>query len=350
MVKLKIGVIGAGAIALESHFPALRKMKDIETVAVCDQQIEAAERAARRFGIGRVFGDASKMLSEVEPDAVDICTPPAAHAPLSIQAMEAGCAVLVEKPMATSLKEADEMIDSSRKNGAKLCVLHQNVCNPVVIEARRLVEAGAVGQLLNVAAGMYERTSSEVCTNPNHWSHKLPGGLFYELLPHPIYLTQQFLKGVRPTHVLARKLGDRDWMRNDELRVSLEGENGLGSIVASCNSEIHGDMLDILGSEMALRADLWGRTLITYRPRSDMSKFSVGMGNLHLSGQLLNVVGSTASSVLKVLWGKANAHYIFISRFIDSIMNNVAPPTTPEDGKETLRVLGLICQQLGPKT
>jgi predicted dehydrogenase len=344
-MKIRIGLIGVGAIALKSHLPALRHLGHVEIAALCDQRIETARKVASDFGVTSVYGDAKEMLSKERLDAVDICTSPASHAPLSIQAMEAGCHVLIEKPMASNLEEADAMVDCSRKHSVKLCVLHQNLCNPVVMKARALAESGALGNLLHVEAATYERQDSGMVLEEQHWCHKLRGGIFYEIMPHSIYLTQAFLKNLTPVCVLSAKLGDVKWMKKDEVRVMVKGENGLGSIIVSCNPPIHGDTLDILGSKMALRADLWGRTLIMLKPRGK-SLSSVGMGNLRMSLQLFDIMGSTASSVVKTLRGNVSAHHTFIAAFIDSITKNTTPPTTAEEGRATLNTLELICRQI----
>lgn len=344
-MKMRVGVVGVGEISVESHLPILRSLGSVELVAVCDRQLTLAKDVAARFGIRRVYGDLGEMLSKEKLDVADICTPPRTHAPLSIQAMEAGCNVLCEKPMAMSVQEADQIVDSSRKNGVKFCVAHQNLCNPVVIKARELVERGAMGEILHVEARTYERRDSLLCQDRNHWCHKLPGGIFYEIIPHPVYLLQSFLKEPELVQVLGRKVSKREWMKNDEARVLAQGKNGLGSIVCSCNSLIHGDTLDILGSEMELRADLWGRTMITYKPRTPSPR-SIGMSNMDLSLQLFKVWGSTASTVLKTLRGKESAHYTFISKFVDSIAKNTDPPTTAQEGRETVRIVELICEKL----
>jgi predicted dehydrogenase len=344
-MKLKVGIVGTGSISVESHIPVLKSLENVEVAGICDQQIAIAKEAAIRFGIKNTYSDLSEMLSKEKLDVVDICTPPNTHAPLSIQSMEAGCHVLCEKPMATSVKEADEMTDCSKKSGVKLCVVHQNLCNPVIMKAKELVTTGALGKLLHVELRTYERRDSELCQNKDHWCHRLPGGIFYEIIPHPVYLSQTFLKNPTPIQVVGKKVSDRDWMKNDEIRALLQAESGFGSIVASCNSLIHGDTVDILGSEMELRGDLWGRTLITFQPR-DRSSTAIGMSNLNLSLQLFKVVGSTMSTFMKAVRGKASAHYTFISRFIDSIFKDSRPPVTAEEGRETVRLLGLICQQL----
>jgi len=344
-MKIRVAIIGVGAIALESHLPTYRRLKHVEIVALCDQRIQIARQVASDFGIKKVYHDAGEMLSKEQLDFVDICTSPRSHAPISIQAMEAGCHVLVEKPMASNIEEANMMVDCSRKNHLKLCVLHQNLCNPVVMKARSLVESGVVGDLLSVDVGTYERKDSGMVEDENHWCHKLRGGIFYEILPHPIYLLQSFLKDLEPTCVLSAKLGDVKWMKVDELKVLVKAKNGLGSIVASCNPPIHGDTLDILGSKMVLRVDLWGRTMIALRPRGK-SPLAAGMGNLRLSSQLFQVIGNTVVSALKLAMGRESAHYVFISRFVDSILKDIEPPTTAENARETLKILELICGQL----
>jgi predicted dehydrogenase len=344
-MKLRVGVVGAGGIAVESHLPVFKSLKNVELVAICDQRLGLAKEAGSKFGINNVFNDLGEMLSGQKLDVVDICTPPRTHATLSIQAMETGCNVLIEKPLAANVAEAEQMVASSKKNNVTLCVVHQNLFNPVVMKAKEMVRAGIFGDLLNVDVRTFETEDSEMVKNENHWCHKLLGGIFYEILPHPVYLVQSFLKDVAPVHVSSRKIGDAKWMKSDELRVMLEANNGLGSMVASCNSAIHGDMLEILGSKMALRADLWGRTLITFGPRTQ-SPMSIGMSNLSLSFQLFKVIGSTASTLVKAFRGKVSAHYAFISAFVDSIIDRTKPPTTGEDGLETVKTLEAICRQI----
>lgn len=347
-MKLRAGIVGAGYITKELHLPVLKNLGNVEVTALCDRNVSLAKEVSSRFKIKHVFYDVADMLTKEKLDLVDICTPPKTHSFLAIQAMEAGCHVLVEKPMAVSVREANEMVDSSRKCGVKLCVVHQNMFNPAVMRARCLVEGGVIGKLLSVDVRTFESKYSEMCLNEKHWCHTLLGGVFCEILPHPIYLLQLFLKEANPVHVLSKKLGDIEWMTKDELMVSVEGKNGLGSLGISCNSLIHGDILDILGTEMALRADIWGRTVITYKPHTK-SPLSVGMSNLHLGLQSFNVIGSTASTVLRMVGGgviRVRSHYDFISKFVDSICNNTRAPTTAEDGLETVKFLETVCKKI----
>src|SRR4030042_5901402 len=140
-------IVGGGHIVNHRHIPVFKKLKDVEVFAVCDKEEAFAKRTAEQFGIGSYFTSLSEMLKE-KIDIVDICTPPRTHYSLAIEALEAGRHVLAEKPLAMTVKEVDDMIDVSKRKNVKLCVVHQNLFNPAVQKAKRLVESGQGGQII----------------------------------------------------------------------------------------------------------------------------------------------------------------------------------------------------------
>lgn len=346
MGKLKIGVVGGGHIVTHRHLPVFKKLKNVEVVAICDKRESIAKSVAERFGIKRCYTSLSEMLKE-QLDVVDICTPPRTHTSLAIEAMDAGCHVLTEKPLAISVNEADELIRLSERKHVKLCVVHQNLFNPAVQKARRLVDAGAVGDLISIDVGTFVRRDNYMCLNSKHWCHTLPGGIFFEILPHPVYLLQAFLKGVEPTSVLAARLIDSSWMIADEVKVLAKAENGVGSIVASCNSPFHGDTLNILGTKLGLQVDLWGRSIIKYKPRTE-SPYSVGKNNLTLASQFLALIGTTILNSFTMTLGgvKVSAHYSFLREFVRSIRADDELPVSEEEAKENVRIVQTICREI----
>ena len=98
--SLKVGLVGCGFIAQSAHIPSLLKCRGAELVAVCDRNEELASSVTTRFKVNKHYADLGDMLSKERLDMVEICTSINTHAPLCIQAMEAGCHVLVEKPIA----------------------------------------------------------------------------------------------------------------------------------------------------------------------------------------------------------------------------------------------------------
>lgn len=343
---LKVGVVGGGHIVNHRHIPVFRKIKDVEVYAICDKVEAYAKKTAEQFGVKRYYTNLSDMLKE-GIDVVDICTPPKTHFELAVEAMEAGCHVLAEKPLAMTLEEVDEMTSVSKRKGVILCVVHQNLFNPAVQKARRIVHEGSVGDVISVNVGTFIRRENYMLVNGKHWCHTLPGGIFFEILPHPVYLLQLFTKRANPRCLAGEKLSEYPWMKIDELRVLLKAENAIGGIEASCNSPFHGDTLNIFGTKLALQVDLWGRSIIKQKPRTE-DPMSVGKNNLGLATQFLSLIGTTASNSFTMGIGgvKVSAHYGFISAFIDSIEKGTKPPVSLEEARENVRIVQEICDQV----
>lgn len=114
MDKLKIGVIGCGSIAKHRHLPEYANNENVEVVAVCDIVEERAWKIADAVG-AKAYTNYKELLANVDVEAVSVCTPNYLHAPISIDALNAGKHVLCEKPMATSSEEAQSMIDAAAK-------------------------------------------------------------------------------------------------------------------------------------------------------------------------------------------------------------------------------------------
>ena len=146
MKKVKLAIIGCGGIANGKHMPSLKKLDTVEMVAFCDIVRERAEEAAEKYGVegARVYEDYNEMLAKEELDVVHVCTPNNVHAPASIAAMEAGCHVMCEKPMAKTVAEAQAMLDAQKKTGKKLTIGYQN---RFTAENRYLHEACENGDL-----------------------------------------------------------------------------------------------------------------------------------------------------------------------------------------------------------
>jgi len=342
---LRIGMVGCGHIAKHRHIPIFRKIKGVEVSAICDTAETVAQGVARQFGIKHAYSSFSEMLKKENLHIVDITTPPQTHVSVAVEAMEAGCHVLVEKPLAMTVKEVDEVFQTSEKQKVKLCVVHQNLFNPAVRRAKQLVEEGIVGDLISVDVGTFVRRDNYMCVNGNHWCHRLPGGIFFEILPHPVYLMQVFLKKPSVSYVLSKKLGNFPWMKTDETRVLMKASNGISLIAGSCNSPYHGDSIDIFGTKMSLQVDLWGRTVIKHKPRTE-NPYSVGKNNLSLAFNFLTLVGATVSNSLSMATGgvKVSAHYGFLNEFIRSVEADGKLPVTREEARENVSIVQSICE------
>jgi UDP-N-acetyl-2-amino-2-deoxyglucuronate dehydrogenase len=149
--KLNFGIIGCGRIAYK-HAEAIKKNEKANLLCVCDIIEERATEYKDKYGAEAHFTDYRKMLEYSGLDVVNICTPSGMHAEMGIAAAKAGKHVIVEKPMALSLKDADDLIEACDENGVKLAVCFQNRFNPPVQKLRRALEEGRFGKLTHASA------------------------------------------------------------------------------------------------------------------------------------------------------------------------------------------------------
>lgn len=147
--KLRVAAVGCGAIGQRRHIPEAFANPNVELVALVDPKPGRAEEVAAKFGNPKTFTDHKAMLAAVKPDVVVVGTPNALHAAQTIDALNAGAHVLVEKPMAGTLDEAHAMIAAAEKNKRKLMVgQNQRLMSPHV-KAKKILESGVLGRVLS---------------------------------------------------------------------------------------------------------------------------------------------------------------------------------------------------------
>jgi len=342
--KLRGAIVGCGEVAEVAHLPAWRHIRHVELVAACDQVKEVAVKTARRWGIPSAYDSFAQMLESENLDFVDICTPPPTHYPLSIQAMQAGLHVLMEKPMAIKLSEADEIASAVQKHGVKLCVAHNFLFTPVIQAARSLVASGAIGDLLAVE-GHDLLSANKVLTKENHWSHNLPGGIFGEHSPHMMYLGSAFLGRINSVRAIAKKYSEYPWVKADELKVLVEGENCMGFFTNSCNSSKFSFTLDIYGTKGKLHLDNVTQTMTRSRSGSNRT-YALVLGQLDLAVQSLSGAAHVSvQSLLRQKWYRIG-HRALFQKFIESIRDGTDSPVTGEDGRENVRILQEVWKQI----
>lgn len=341
---MRVGIIGCGSVA-ERHIIPIRRLTGVEIVGACDTDQERAREIAQRYGIQHIYRDAVDMLKERHPDVVHILTPPQTHKELSIQAMEAGCHVFVEKPMALSVKEADEMLAASRRHRATLGICHNHLFYPAVMELKELVARGALGRVIAVEIlWMPYRAGKPDRYRTKQWLYELPGGLFHELAPHPVYLQMEFLQTLRVVSAFSSKTGSDLPTPSDELRVLFDGGSAQGSLTISVCANPYRIFMIIYGTEMTIHVNLINNTLVKFI-RAGLGRVSKALVNIDHSLQLLS---KTITNTIGTLQGRRTlGHDILIERFYESLRKGTEPPVTGEDGRAVVAVLDQIWAELG---
>ena len=208
--KLKVGLLGCGGIAQIAHLPALRKADNVEFTAICDAAEDLGRLMAKRYDVESVFTDHQEFLEKADMDAVLLPVAHAFHAPLSIACMRAGKHVLVEKPMALTVEECEQMAQVSDETGKQLQIACMKRYDPGLQFAQKFV-AEEMGERLAAQIGLrsrrlrLERVVRTLPGNPHRRRMTRDQGRAYEHIgqgPEPALVFQCGSQGV---HRLGRR-------------------------------------------------------------------------------------------------------------------------------------------------
>lgn len=222
MRKLGVAVIGCGFIG-GVHLRAWRKVEGADLVAVVDLIEGRAKKAAEDFKVPHRFTDYTKALEMEGVDIVDICTPTYTHAEIAIAASKSGKHVLVEKPIALRLRDADEMIRTAKNAGVKFMVAHCLRFWPEYVEAKRLVESGAVGEP-RIARAYRQSPFPEWALW--HKDRRLSGGVFVDMSIHDVDFLRWALGEVEEVFARGGTLKTADSTSHDYTHALLKFASG----------------------------------------------------------------------------------------------------------------------------
>lgn len=270
-MTLKVAIVGCGKIA-DGHLAEVGKLAPLaRVVAVCDRELLMAEQAALRYGIEAFYDDFQALLSERRPDVVHILTPPAAHLEIARTALEAGCHVFVEKPVAPRAPEVAQLVDAVQAAGRKLTVGYTYVFDPPARRVRQLIQDGKLGEVVHVESFYgYDLASpfgSALMRDPHHWVHRLPGKLVQNNIDHLLNKLVDFFPTERPTiHSVglrrrSARFGDHRDDCADEVRVLMTGERVTAHALFSAHARPSAHFLKVYGTRASARVDFVTRTV-----------------------------------------------------------------------------------------
>ena len=339
MHKINVAVIGCGYVA-NDHLKAWRKVHSARVVAVSDLNETLAKSTAEIWIIPHYYTSLSELIELGNIDLVDICTPPQTHRALAVQAMKAGFNVVIEKPMAMTVRDAEEIVKCQKTTGVKAGVIHNWLFEPTVLEADSFVKKGYLGEVFNVKIDVLSTKEDSMVANERHWCHSLPGGRFSEMLAHPIYLIRHFLGEINVGDVQVSKIGDYPWMKSDELCATFKVGNKFGRAYASFNAPRDAIFINLYGDEAILKLEIIDAT-VNVLPRRKNSRFSKGFDSLRQAAQLTK---STVNNVVKIVFGRwLSGHDMYIKLFAESLVKDSEPPVTVEEGLKVVRTLEEMC-------
>jgi predicted dehydrogenase len=228
---IRVALLGSGYVQ-EFHARAVHEHPGAELVDVANWREQSATALAERFAIPRVTTDWNEIVEATEVDAAVVATPNALHAPQSVALLRAGKHVIVEKPMATSVAECDEMIDAARASGALLMVAHCWRFRDEVVAMRDRVAAGQLGEVVKTRG-----YGAHATWGPEGWfidPALAGGGALVDMGVHAID-TARFLLGDPTPNRVCAAIGTRygTYQVDDDGVLLITWSNGTNSVVES---------------------------------------------------------------------------------------------------------------------
>jgi predicted dehydrogenase len=328
---MKAGVIGCGAISQRAHLPAFKKL-GVEVIAVADVDEKKACSCAKKFGIPHHFASFRELLGQ-DLDLVSICTPNKTHAEISIESARAGKNILVEKPMATSTRDADAIIQACEENGVKVCPVLNWRYIPCVIKAKRRIEDGRIGAIVSGHAVGHDFL-------PMAWSHGTwfyeKWGLLEDVGTHIIDIVNVLVK----SQLISATTKARDFTHN------MPCHSHIQSLLSYSNDAIvdldlawvtgtHEMTVKLLGTAGTIILDLRNDQII------ETHGFTTPIEDLHNS---ISKLASVTWSVLKGEYfrGAILHHTQIIAEFVKSLETGGKPPITGEEARQVIETIEAI--------
>jgi predicted dehydrogenase len=274
--KLRGAIVGFGRVAAEAHLPGFEATPGFEIAAVVEPSEAERARALGALPGIRAYGDlASAFAAETKLDFVDVATPPSAHAPIVIEALDRGLHVLCEKPLALDLEAVGEIRRMARRSGHTIFTVHNWKYAPLFRRLHGLLRAGAVGELVAIDWQVL-RPSPPPGASEAGWRldrEQAGGGILVDHGWHAFYL-MQFLTGREPQTVVARTSSELGFGVEDraECEIDFGGprariELRWGAAERRTAGVVHGSLGDITIEDDRLMV------AVTNRPREE-TRFS----------------------------------------------------------------------------
>ncbi|MEQ8472597.1 MAG: Gfo/Idh/MocA family oxidoreductase [Marinoscillum sp.] len=268
---VKWGIVGVGDVCEVKSAPAMNLIPNSKIVAVMRRDADKVKDYALRHGIGKWTTNAEELINDPEVNAIYIATPPAFHMEYTIKAAQVGKPVYVEKPMAKTHSECQQMIQASEQAGVPLYTAYYRRALPNFLKVKDLIERGAIGAVRFVEVRMAKPPQPDIITHQeNHWRvdpEVSGGGYFYDLASHQLDFLDFLFGPIKKASGTSANQGGL-YTAEDLVVASFEFESGVlgtGSWCFSTGETSDKDLTTIVGSKGEISYASFGSNEITLK-------------------------------------------------------------------------------------
>jgi len=301
-----------------------------KVVACCDVLEESAKNRAEQYGIKTVYTNHRDALKDGEVDVVDICVPIWLHSQIAIDALEAGKHVLCEKPMASSLDEADNMISASKKAGVKFMIAHSGRYVPLFAEAKRQIESGGIGDPIVVRVAHRWGNPVDGWHTPAGRAKYLSkyGGPIIDSGIHGIDLIRWYLKREALTVYTEADMYPEPMPIFTQMNITIEFDDAIGFVEVGRTTKgypSYDRILDVIGSKGSIHG--FDNSYYTIPTRVPFEKAKI---------KLLSTPTAYTPFIEKITY--PSEFELEIADFLRSILEDKPVPVPPEDARAALEI------------
>lgn len=340
-----VGIVGCGLIS-EAHIKAWNKTPGFKVRGVIDTNTEQARKRAGQYKIETVYDRLDQLIAEC--DIVDVCTPPHSHAQIALQAVAGGRHLVMEKPVVTDVADWDRLAKSVQDAGTKLAVIHNAKFVRSVQAAKRWIEEGRIGEVIRIHREFLTHASVDrMLVGEGHWSHKLPGGRWFETMPHELYLTHWFAGPLDLASVVAvRTPSAPPGAPADEVLVVLRGERCIGTFQFSANCRQNWRTITIQGTTGRIVVDLLSDFADLSNRTDGKLKRAMGSPILDAGRILLRAAPDRGEYGLQRLQGRQSPHLRIIQALGKSLQGLGEEPTPFAEVDYVIRLGDKIAREI----
>jgi len=317
---LRLGLVGAGAIAQLAHLPLLSRMRGAHLVAICDNDGPKAGALARRLNVPHIFTDIDELLDSDQLDAVVIATPNHLHEPHVLRALKQKVHVLCERPLSLTTSGINRILDTAKSADCKVVVGNNHRFRSDVQQLARFLQGGELGNVIGMRAGQYQFRSGQ-----QGWRQRKAeagGGAFLEYGYPLLDLALWLADFPKPKRVTAHMTESRPGSVEDMMLVHLECDHGMSISI------------DVSWAYVG-QEERWWFEVISTRGSARLSPLRVVK---ELNGRAVNVSPSGAAARESAFLQSYRAE---LTHFV-TMLNGDIPYELPLDQLEVMRVMNAI--------